>query len=1094
MTAGYYRFPTIHDDTVVFVCEDDLWTVAANGGIARRLTANLGEVTRPSLSPDGQQLAFVGREEGQSEIFVMPAVGGPSRRLTYLGNSYCRTAGWTADGQILFAHSAGQPFASLLHLSRVDLAGSPPVPVNIGPARAISFGDDNKSVIGRNNDNPAMWKRYRGGTAGQIWIDEQGDGQFRPLISLQGNLDSPIWLGERIYFLSDHEGISNLYSCLPSGEELRRHSDHDDFYTRNASSDGRRIVYHAGADLYLFDPASNRSTIIEVEFHSPQTQRNRRFISASRYLGDWKLHPAGHAAAITSRGKPFTFANWEGAVVQHDPASSARYRLLEWLNDGERLIAVADAAGEESFVIFEDDGNGLTKQVILDGLDIGRPLMLKVNPLKDQILFTNHRYELLCLDLESKALTLIDRGKASRIAGFDWAPDGEWVVYSVSISLQVAVLKLWQAKSGEITVLTQPVLQDIEPAFDPKGKYIFFLSLREFNPVYDNMHFDLNFPQGMKPYLITLQEALASPFIPVARAPGQNKSKDKNDKGEDIKASENNEKEKEVTPIRIDLDQIENRIVPFPVEEGLYRRILGTENGKVLYSRYPVEGALDQSWLPQTPPAKGNLYAYDFEEQKEVKLVSGISDFTLSRDASSLIYRAGNRLRVLKAGTEPSNDNKDSNRKSGWLDLGRVKVSISPAQEWLQMYREAWRLQRDQFWTQDMSEIDWLIVYERYLPLVARVSSRSEFSDLMWEMQGELGTSHAYEIGGDYRPEPDYSQGYLGADFAYDNDSDSWKITRIVHGDVWDEKADSPLNKPGINIRSGDRLLAIDGRRLSRDFSPQMALVNLAGKEILLTIAGDSSREGEEDQRIRSVSVKALQDETAARYREWVEKNRRLVHERTRGRIGYVHIPDMGPRGYAEFHRAYLSEVDRQGLIVDVRFNGGGHVSALILEKLARRRVGYDISRWGQIPEPYPGESVLGPIVALTNEFAGSDGDIFSHSFKLMGLGPLIGTRTWGGVIGIYPRHRLVDGTTTTQPEFSFWFQDVGWGVENYGTDPDIEIDNRPQDFTRGVDAQLEGSIVEILKMLDENPPLVPEFDERPSLSLPKLFPRENSK
>jgi tricorn protease len=1092
MTAGYYRFPTIHEDTVVFVCEDDLWTSSANGGIARRLTANRAEVTRPSLSPDGQHLAFVGREEGHSEIFAMPAAGGPSRRLTYLGDSDCQTAGWTEDGRILFAHSAGQPFASLQHLHTQDLAGSPPQPLNIGPARAISFGPGNGVIIGRNNNNPARWKRYRGGTAGQIWIDEQGDGQFRHLIDLQGNLDSPIWLGDRIYFLSDHEGIGNLYSCLPSGAQLQRHTGHDDFYARNASSDGRRIVYHAGADLFLFDPARGQSTKIQIDFHSPQTQRNRKFVSASRYLGDWTLHPAGHAVAITTRGKPFTFANWEGAVLQYEPINNARYRLLEWLNDGERLIAVSDAGGEENFVIIQDDGRGLTEQLNLDGLDIGRPLIVKVNPKKDKILFTNHRYELLCLDLESKELTLIDRGQASRIAGFNWSPDGQWVVYSVSISLQVSVLKLWRAETREITMLTRPVLQDIEPAFDPAGKYIFFLSHREFDPVYDNMHFDLNFPQGMRPYMITLQEDLTSPFIPVARAPGQTNGKDKKNNDDDKQAEKNNEQKNETPPLRIDLDGIENRIIPFPVEEGRYGRILGTADGKAVYSRYPVEGALNQSWLSKELPAKGVLFAYDFKQQKEERLLSKLTDFALSRDAKTLIYRAGNRLRVLKAGSKADDKDKDTYRKNGWLDLSRVKVSISPAQEWQQMYREAWRLQRDQFWTQDMSQIDWLTVYERYLPLVSRVASRSEFSDLAWEMQGELGTSHAYEFGGDYRPQPNYNQGYLGADFTYAGDSEGWQITRIVQGDVWDEKADSPLNAPGINVKAGDRLLAVNGRRLHPNFSPQMALVDLAGQEILLTIASSTTQGEDKDQRPRNVSVKALRDETAVRYREWVENNRRYVHEATQDRIGYVHIPDMGPRGYAEFHRAYLSEVDRQGLIVDVRYNGGGHVSALILEKLARRRVGYDISRWGQIPYPYPGESVLGPIVALTNEFAGSDGDIFSHSFKLMGLGPLIGTRTWGGVIGIYPRHQLVDGTITTQPEFSFWFQDVGWGVENYGTDPDIQIDNRPQDFARGVDAQLERTITEIQTMLAKNPPIVPDFGQRPRLSLPKLSPRNN--
>jgi tricorn protease len=400
------------------------------------------------------------------------------------------------------------------------------------------------------------------------------------------------------------------------------------------------------------------------------------------------------------------------------------------------------------------------------------------------------------------------------------------------------------------------------------------------------------------------------------------------------------------------------------------------------------------------------------------------------------------------------------------------------------MFREAWRLQRDQFWTPDMSKVDWGAVHDRYLPLVDRVGSRAEFSDLMWEMQGELGTSHCYELGGDYRPEPAYQTGYLGADFEYDEQNGGWRVTKIIQGDSWGEKANSPLNRPGVNLREGDRLIAINGQPLDRDFPPTAVLVNLVGSEVTLTVAG----EGEQTPRV--VTVKTLSNEMPARYREWVEDNRRYVHEATNGRVGYVHIPDMGARGYAEFHRSYLAEVDRVGLIVDLRFNDGGHVSSLLLEKLARRRIGYDKKRWGE-PEPYPLESVMGPIVALTNELAGSDGDIFSHGFKLMKLGPLVGKRTWGGVIGIWPRQALVDGTFTTQPEYSFWFEDVGWGVENYGTDPDIEIDNTPQDYARGIDAQLDRSIQEALRLLEENPPKMPDFSRRPSRALPTLPPNK---
>jgi tricorn protease len=398
------------------------------------------------------------------------------------------------------------------------------------------------------------------------------------------------------------------------------------------------------------------------------------------------------------------------------------------------------------------------------------------------------------------------------------------------------------------------------------------------------------------------------------------------------------------------------------------------------------------------------------------------------------------------------------------------------------MFQEAWRLQREHFWTPDLSGVDWETANRRYLPLVDRVTTRAEFSDLLWELQGELGTSHAYEIGGEYRQGPDYRQGYLGVDWAYDSAAQVYRIGRIVQGDVWDPKATSPLNGPGVNVQPGDAVLAIDGQPVGAAATPAERLVNQADQEVVLTV-----RRGDEPP--RTVTVKALANERPARYRDWVEAKRRAVHEATDGRVGYVHIPDMGPEGYAEFHRSYLVAYDRDALIVDVRFNGGGHVSSLLLEKLARRRIGYSFPRWSP-PHPYPYQSPCGPMVALTNEQAGSDGDIFSHSFKLYRLGPLVGKRTWGGVIGIAGRHRLADGTLTTQPEFAFFFDDVGWRIENYGTDPDIEVDNPPHDYARGADPQLERALAVALELLARRPPHRPRATDRPRLTVPRLSPR----
>jgi tricorn protease len=657
---------------------------------------------------------------------------------------------------------------------------------------------------------------------------------------------------------------------------------------------------------------------------------------------------------------------------------------------------------------------------------------------------------LVHVDLKTGKMRVLDKSEWAQIAGFEWSPDGRWVAYSWALSQHTSQIKICEVKTGKTHAVTKPVLLDVSPVFDPEGKYLYFLSYREFDPVYDALHFDLGFPRGVKPYLITLRKDLPSPFQPVPKPLEQKKD----------------EKPKPVK-VEIDFAGIESRVLAFPVGDARYQQIAAVK-GKVLYSWLPIEGALSgNTWPPSAEPdAKAVLDVFDFETLKEETLVKGISYFAITDDGKTLAYRAGNKLRVIKLGEklDEAAAKEPPGKKSGWIDLSRVKVSVKPGEEWPQMYREAWRLQRDHFWTPDMSKIDWQAVCDRYRPLVERVATRAEFSDLMWEMQGELGTSHCYEFGGDYRRPPSYDVGLLGADFVFDK---GWRIKHIVAGDPWDESARSPLAAPGLNIREGDVITAINGKPVEAD-----SLVNLARAEVSLTVGR------------RTVTVKTLGSEQPARYREWVETNRRVVHERTGGRVGYVHVPDMGPHGYSEFHRYFLGEIDREGLIVDVRYNGGGHVSELLLEKLARRRIAYNQSRWFGM-QPYPVDSVLGPMVALTNEFAGSDGDIFSHGFKLLKLGPLLGKRTWGGVVGIWPRHALADGSFTTQPEFSFWFKDVGWKVENYGTDPDIEVEFRPQDYAAGRDPQMDRALREIVAALRKNPPQRPDLSRRPDLSLP---------
>ena len=518
--------------------------------------------------------------------------------------------------------------------------------------------------------------------------------------------------------------------------------------------------------------------------------------------------------------------------------------------------------------------------------------------------------------------------------------------------------------------------------------------------------------------------------------------------------------------------------------EGRYTQIAGVADGKVVWTAMPIAGAHGRGGHKDQ---SGKLEVFDFATA-ELKTLAALADgFTLAADHHTLLVKLGNTYRAIDAARTPEDkaapvDPKPS-RQGGLIDLGRLRVAVEPALEWAQLLREVWRLQRDHFWTADMSGVDWDAMLCRYAALLPRVATRGELSDLIWELQGELGTSHAYEMGGDHRKPPAVALGHLAADLR--SADIGWEIAHIVQGDAWDAAADSPLNGVGEQALQGERIIAVGGQPVTPERPPQAHLVNHAGAKVTLTLAApDGSR--------REVLLSALADETPARYREWVERNREWVHSTSGGRVGYFHLPDMMSAGFAEFHRYFGTECDHDALIVDVRYNRGGHVSQLLLEKVARKRIGWNLTRWGQ-PACYPEEAPAGAVVALANEHAGSDGDIFSHGFKLMGIGRLVGQRTWGGVVGIWPRHKMIDGTETTQPEYSYWFKDVGFAVENHGTDPQVVVDNAPHDDSFNAperDRQLAAALAEALQAIERQGVSKPVFGARPQLKMAPLPPR----
>jgi tricorn protease len=1076
MTPGYFRFATVAGSTLALVCEDDLWSVPRSGGVAQRLTASPGTIELPRLSPDGSQIAFVARDEGSPELYVMPAAGGPAKRLTFLGGDVCLLSGWSADGsELFFASDAGAAFVRETQGFRVAASGGHPEPLGLGHLRTLSVNAAGRVVLGRNNDDPARWKRYRGGTAGDLWVQRE-DGTFGRLIELNGNLVWPMWIGDRIAFVSDHEGVANLYSVDPDGNGLTRLTDETEYFVRFPSTDGASIVYTAGGDLRVLDLASGSVTTPSIDAPSTAPQTARRFIAASEDLEDFEPSPDGTSIVFVSRGRAFTMPLWEEAVVEHGEGSRVRQRCAAWLPDASRIVLVSDAGGRERIEIHQ--ARREAEPVIAIDEDFGRVVELAASPVSDTIAVANHRYELLLIDLEDKSVRTIDKSPAAHIRDLAFSPDGRWLAYSCApsaINESSSIIRIAKVKSGAVHDVTTQLRVDRSPAWDPEGKYLYFIGERDFNPVYDALQFDLSFPQASRPFAVALDEGVPSPFVPKAGPLHKERKHDEAD-----------ERRKDDKPARVDIDfdGIEGRIIGFPVEEGQYGELVAARN-RVYFTKFAVKGIKPGAHGWDDEDEGGSLIAYDFEQQRSATIANDVHDLRLGADGHTLVYSTGERLRAIDAQNDlpgeddgpDSKDEADSTRRTGWLDLARASVEIEPRDEWAQMFYEAWRLQTEQFWDEAMSGVDWALARERYGKLLPRIRTRVELSDLLWELFGELGTSHAYEIGGDHRSPPQYRRGFLGADLQWDDSLGGYRVVRRYRGDSWDRDLDSPLAEPGQEVREGEAIVAINGRALTKESGPDEALVNAAGREVVLTVGA-----GKRDR--RRVIVKTLRDERMLRYRAWVEDNRRLVHTRTNGTVGYVHIPDMGPWGFSEFHRGYLSEFNRDALIVDARFNRGGHVSPLLLEKLARKRVGYDVSRYGP-PKPYPPESVGGPMVALTNQFAGSDGDIFSHCFKLYKLGPLVGKRTWGGVIGINPYHRLVDGTITTQPEYSFWFVDVGWKVENYGTDPDYDVDIAPHDASAGRDPQMEKALDLIAQMRAAHPNGKPHFEPRPNLGIP---------
>ncbi|RLL67278.1 S41 family peptidase [Streptomyces sp. Z26] len=1170
-SGAYLRFPHLHGDLLCFSAEDDLWVSplapsGAPGGAgpdrAWRLTVDRTRIGHPRFSPDGRYIAFTNWRSLDPEIHLAPVAGGPARRLTYWGSADTRVCGWAppdAEGRtdILAVASHGQPFSHFTWSYRVALDGGPGSQLPWGPVAHVALaeggtedgtgsgtetgagnGDTGGSgtagggvrrtllLAGTPPHEPAAWKRYRGGATGRLWLDGE---QLLP--DLGGHLDCPMFVGGRIAFLSDHEGVGNLYSCLPDGTGLRRHTDHADFYARHAATDGDRVVYQCAGDLWLVDDLSPTGVPrrLDVRLGGPRAGRRTYQVPAASHVDSLAADHTGRASAVCVRGSLYWLTHRDGPARTISDTPGVRVRLPVMLGGTGQIAYVTDAAGEDAIEIADLPrasrpstprrlaagrlGRVREMAAAPDGESIavashdGRLLLVDVTPpgegggaVPDTLYTASARTEAtesaegarsgdptdgetVRTDAEKGAgrgadagdvgapVTEVIRSVNGPVHDLAFSPDSRWLAWAhpgIGRSLsQIKIVRL----GGRRTVLdvTDGRFEDEQPVFTLDGRYLAFLSWRGFDPVYDVHTGDLSFPLGCRPYLVPLSSATPSPFALSADGRPAAGGLDPQDHAA------------ESGTVLVEAEGLASRVTPFPVAASKYASLRPVAGGGLIWLRYPISGALGETFVnPADTSGRPTLEHFDLVRARRTELSGYVDWFSLSGDGSRLVVNDSGDLRVI-----PSDELADADSTTP-LDLRRILHEVDPAAEWRQAFDEAGRIIRAYFWEPHMCGIDWDGVLAQYRPLVERVASPDEFADLLREVTGELGTSHAYVTPARRNEGPPHYQraiGLLGVNLCR-TEAGEWQIARILPGNSSDSRARSPL--AGSGIREGATLTHVDGRPVDPVTGPAPLLSAAGGTTVELTFSRPDP-----ERPPRRVAVVPLVDERPLRYQDWVARRREVVRELSGGRCGYLHIPDMGGSGWAQFNRDLRMEVSRPALIVDVRGNAGGHISELVVEKLTRVILGWDLTRDAQ-PVSYASNAPRGPVVALADEATSSDGDMITAAFRLLRLGPVVGSRTWGGVVGMTGRHRLMDGTVITVPMNAAWFDGYGWSVENHGVAPDIEVPRTPLDWAEGNHTLLRTAVRTALERLAEQPAAVPpDYGDAPDLRRPPLPPRD---
>ncbi|KPL03645.1 MAG: hypothetical protein AMJ73_05990 [candidate division Zixibacteria bacterium SM1_73] len=1056
------RFPDIHQDRIVFVYAGDLWLSPSEGGIARRLTTHVGMELFPKFSPDGKMIGFSAQYDGNTDVFVIPSEGGEPKRLTYrpgLENLPDRfgfddmVLDWHSDGKRILFRSWRESYNSWFQkLFLINVKGGFPERLSLPEAGLTSFSPDgSKIAYNRIFRNFRTWKRYKGGLAQEIWIYDLENNTVERITDYEGTDTSPMWHQNRIYFVSDRDHTANIFCYDLNTRKARKITSHDEYDVKWPSLGPRSIVYENGGYLYVLDLKSEQSRKITVEIPDDRVLTRSEFISVSDYVNDYNLSPDGKRALFTARGDIFTVPAEKGNTRNLTNTPGAREKYSTWSPDGKWIAYLSDRTGEDELYLVQQDGKGEEIRITTNG-DCFRFVPVW-SPDSKKLLFADKNLKLYYVEVESKQITEIDSTRDGEIYDYSWSPDGRWVAYAKPAKSHFYSIFIYSLKEKEIHRVTEDFTDDSEPIFDPEGKYLYFFSKRDFNAMLGNFDPSFTYNQMTRIYVVTLQADSLSPFAPESDEVELKEEKEKKEKEEEKK-----EKKKEVKKeVHIDIEGIEDRVVAVPTDPGNYYGLRATE-GKILYISFPTWTLTGGS-----PGPKGTLHLFDMEKRKDHQLLTPVDGYDISGDGEKVIYKSEKKFGIIdaKPGSPKIGD--------GALKLDGMQMKVDYRKEWKQIFNEVWRRERDFFYAPNMHGLDWELMRKRYGELLPYVAHRSDLTYLIGEMIGELCCSHTYVSGGD-RPKVELVKtGLLGVDWELDTLSGFYRIKKIYPGKNWEENLRSPLTEPGVEIKEGEYILAVDNKTLQYPTNPYSLFENTVGKTVNLKVNSKPSPDG-----AREVEVKPIASEDDLRANFWVETNRRKVEEATNGKVGYIFLPNMSGKGLNEFAKSFFPQIRKEGLIIDVRYNGGGFVSDMILERLRRVLVGMSSSR-NAGDYTYPGGVLHGHMVCITNQYSASDGDYFPYYFRQYGLGAIVGKRTWGGAVGIRDFIPLVDNGYITVPEFAPFGLEGEWVMENYGVDPDIEVDNLPDFVIQGNDPQLEKAIEVIMKKIDQEPRKLPE-------------------